>query len=117
MRVKGGVVTRRRHKRLLKQAKGFRGRRKNCFKAAKNSVEKALQHATRHRRAKKRDFRSLWIVRINAAARICGTTYRKLIHGLKLAQIEIDRKILADLAVTEPETFAAVAEKAKQALA
>ena len=116
MRVKGGTVTRRRHKKVLKKAKGFRGRRKNCFKLAKNSVEKGMQHAFRHRRAKKRDFRSLWIVRINAAARICGTTYRKLIQGLKLAQIEIDRKILAELAAREPETFAAVVEKAKQAL-
>jgi large subunit ribosomal protein L20 len=117
MRVKRGVTSRRRHKRRLKLAEGFRGRRKSCFKLAKLAVEKALQFAYRDRRAKKRDFRGLWIVRINAAARINGISYSQMIRGIKLAEIDVDRKVLADLAVSDPVAFAAIAERAKLALA
>jgi large subunit ribosomal protein L20 len=116
MRVKGGFASRRRHKRRLKLAEGFRGRRSDCFKLAKRSVEKALQYAYRDRRAKKRDFRGLWIVRINAAARMSGLSYSALIRGLNKAQVELDRKVLAELAYTDPASFAVVAEKAKAAL-
>jgi large subunit ribosomal protein L20 len=116
MRVKRGYASRRRHKRRLKLAEGFRGRRSDCFKLAKRSVEKALQYAYRDRRAKKRDFRGLWIVRINAAARINGLSYSALIRGLSNAQVELDRKVLAELAFTDPASFAVVAEKAKAAL-
>lgn len=117
MRVKGGVVTRRRHKRMLKRAEGFRGRRSSCFKLAKRAIEKAGQHAYRGRKMKKRDFRALWIVRINAAARECGLSYSRLMSGLKGAGIELDRKVLANLAATDPAAFASVAEKARAALA
>ena len=116
MRVKRGAAGRRRHKRRLKLAEGFRGRRKNCFKLAKRSVEKALQYAYRDRRAKKRDFRGLWIIRINAAARINGLSYSRFIRGLKLANIDLDRKVLAELAATDPVSFAAVATQARAAL-
>jgi large subunit ribosomal protein L20 len=116
MRVKRGYTSRRRHKRRLKLAEGFRGRRSDCFKLAKRSVEKALQYAYRDRRAKKRDFRGLWIVRINAAARINGLSYSALIRGLANAQVELDRKVLAELAFTDPASFAVVAERAKAAL-
>lgn len=116
MRVKGGVVTRRRHKRLLKRAEGFRGRRGGCFRLAERAVEKALQYAYRHRRAKKREFRSLWITRINAAARENGLTYGKLILGLRKANMQLDRKVLADMCVTAPQAFAKVVEQAKAAL-
>jgi large subunit ribosomal protein L20 len=116
MRVKGGFASRRRHKRRLKLAEGFRGRRSDCFKLAKRSVEKALQYAYRDRRAKKRDFRGLWIVRINAAARMSGLSYSALISGLSKAQVELDRKVLAELAYSDPASFAVVAEKAKAAL-
>ena len=95
MRVKRGFASRRRHKRRLKLAEGFRGRRSDCFKLAKRSVEKALQHSYRDRRAKKRDFRGLWIIRINAAARINGVSYSKLMLGLSKANIGLDRKVLA----------------------
>jgi large subunit ribosomal protein L20 len=117
MRVKGGVVTRRRHKRLLKQAKGYRGRRGSCFQLAERAVEKGLQYAYRDRRARKREYRGIWIVRINAAARNAGISYSRLIRGLKLANIEMDRKVLAELCVSDPQAFAAIAEKAKGALA
>ena len=116
MRVKRGVTSRRRHKRLLKKAEGFRGRAKNAFKIAKTKVEKALKYAYRDRKVKKREFRSLWNTRINAAARIHGLTYSKLIFALKKADIGLDRKILADLAVRDPQGFAAVVEKAKAAV-
>jgi large subunit ribosomal protein L20 len=116
MRVKRGFAGHRRHKRRLKLAEGFRGRRKNCFKLAKRAVEKALQFSYRDRRVKKRDFRGLWIVRINAAARIHGLSYSKFIRGLKLAQIDLDRKVLAELAYADPAAFAVVAEKARAAL-
>ncbi|MFO0416069.1 MAG: 50S ribosomal protein L20 [Pseudomonadota bacterium] len=116
MRVKRGYASRRRHKRRLKLAEGFRGRRSDCFKLAKRAVEKALQFSYRDRRAKKRDFRGLWIIRINAAARMSGISYSKLIRGLSKADIKLDRKVLAELAFTDPASFAVVAERAKAAL-
>ena len=116
MRVRGGFKSRRRHKRILQRAEGFRGRRGNCYKLAKRAVQKALKQAYVHRRAKKRDFRALWIARINAASRLSGISYSRLIAGLRGAQIEIDRKVLADLAVRDPQAFAAIAEQAKTAL-
>jgi large subunit ribosomal protein L20 len=115
MRVKKGVKARRRRNRILKLAKGFRGRRKNCYKRANQAVERALDYATRDRRARKREFRSLWIVRINAAARQVGLSYSRLIAGLTKANVQVDRKILADLAWADPKGFAAIAEIAKAA--
>jgi large subunit ribosomal protein L20 len=116
-RVKRGVTARARHKKVLAQAKGYRGRRKNVFRVAKQAVIKAGQYAYRDRRQKKREFRALWIVRINAAAREVGLSYSRLMNGLKRAQVLIDRKVLADLAVTDKGAFAALAEKAKEGLA
>jgi large subunit ribosomal protein L20 len=116
-RVKRGVVARRRHKKILKQAKGYYGARSRVFRVAKQAVIKAGQYAYRDRRQRKRQFRALWIVRINAAARLNGLSYSRLIAGLKKAAIEIDRKVLADLAVHEKEVFSAIVEKAKGALA
>ena len=116
MRVKRGIASRRRHKRRLKLAEGYRGRRSDCFKLAKRSVEKALQHAYHDRRAKKRDFRGLWIIRINAAARINGVSYSKFMRGLIKANIGLDRKVLAEIAMHDPASFAVIAEKAKAAL-
>ena len=113
MRVKKGFKARRRRNRVLKLAKGFRGRRGNCYKRANQAVERALNYATAHRRRKRRDFRALWIVRINAAARQNGTTYSKLVAGLKRAGVALDRKILADLALALPGDFAAVVKVAK----
>lgn len=113
MRVKKGFKARRRRNRVLKLAKGFRGRRKNCYKRANQAVERALDYASRDRARRKRDFRSLWIVRINAAARAVGLSYSKLIAGLSKAKVAIDRKILADLAVHDPAGFGAVAALAK----
>lgn len=115
-RVKRGVTARNRHKKILKMAKGYRGRSKSCFKTAKQSVEKGLQYAYRDRRVKKRDFRRLWIARINAAARDCGLSYSRFIDGLKKAGVELDRKVLSDLAVTDPAGFKSLAETAKAAL-
>ena len=115
MRVKRGFKARRRRNRVLKLAKGFRGRRKNCYKRANQAVERALDYASRDRMRRKRDFRALWIVRINAAARALGISYSKLIAGLNKAKIAIDRKILADLAVSDPAGFGAVANIAKAA--
>ncbi len=112
-RVKRSVAARARHKKVLKQAKGYRGARKNVYRVAKQAVTKAGQYAYRDRRRKKRDFRSLWIMRINAAARECGLTYSTLIRGLKLANVELDRKALAAIAVDDRETFTLLAEKAK----
>lgn len=111
-----GVVSKKRHKKILKLAKGYRGRAKNCFRVAVEKVEKALRYAYRDRRAKKRDFRSLWIQRINAAVRQYGLVYSQFINGLNLAKIEIDRKVLADLAVREPDSFKAIVEQASKAL-
>ena len=115
MRVKKGVKARRRRNRVLKLAKGFRGRRKNCYKRANQAVERALDYASRDRARRKRDFRSLWIVRINAAAPTVGLSYSKLIAGLTKAKVGLDRKILADLAITDPAGFGAVAQLAKAA--
>jgi large subunit ribosomal protein L20 len=115
MRVKKGFKARRRRNRVLKLAKGFRGRRKNCYRRANQAVERALDYASRDRAARKRNFRSLWIVRINAAARAVGLSYSKLINGLLKAKVMIDRKVLADLAVADPAGFAAVAQLAKAA--
>ena len=116
-RVKRGVTARARHKKVLAQAKGFRGRRSSVFRIAKEAVMKAGQYQYRDRRQKKREFRALWIARINAAVREVGMTYSAFMNGLKKASIDIDRKVLADLAVHEPKTFAALAERAKAALA
>jgi large subunit ribosomal protein L20 len=115
-RVERGVTARARHKKTLKAAKGYYGRRKNIYRAAVQAVEKAGQYAYRDRRRKKRNFRSLWIQRINAATRELGLTYGRFIDGLGKAGIEVDRKILADLAVREPQAFATLVEKAKAAL-
>ncbi|MDJ0858339.1 MAG: 50S ribosomal protein L20 [Dinoroseobacter sp.] len=118
-RTKGGTVTHARHKKVIKAAKGYYGRRKNAFRTATQAVDKANQYATRDRKQRKRQFRALWIQRINAAVRAHdeALTYSKFINGLGLAGIEVDRKVLADLAVHEPEAFGAIVEKAKAALA
>lgn len=108
MRVKRGVMVRKRHNKLMDQAKGYRGSRSRHYKVAHESVMHALSYAYRDRRVRKREFRRLWIERINAAARLNGTTYSRLINGLKCAGIEIDRKILADMAVRDPEAFSQV---------
>jgi large subunit ribosomal protein L20 len=115
-RVKRGVVARRRHKKILKQAKGYYGARSRVFRVAKQAVIKAGQYAYRDRRQRKRQFRQLWIARINAGARQHGLSYSRFINGLKIASIEIDRKILADLAVNEKGAFEALVEKAKSCL-
>ena len=116
-RVKRGVTARARHKKVLALAKGYRGRRKNVYRVAKQAVMKAGQYAYRDRRQRKRQFRQLWIVRINAGARQNGLSYSKLLNGLKRAATEIDRKVLADLAVFDKAAFAQLVEKAKAALA
>ncbi|MDO4642003.1 MAG: 50S ribosomal protein L20 [Neisseria sp.] len=116
-RVKRGVTARARHKKVLALAKGYRGRRKNVYRVAKQAVMKAGQYAYRDRRQRKRQFRQLWIVRINAGARQNGLSYSKFMNGLKRAAIEIDRKVLADLAVFDKAAFAQLVEKAKTALA
>jgi large subunit ribosomal protein L20 len=115
-RVKRGVTTRAKHKRLLDQAKGYYGRRKNTIRIARQAVEKAGQYAYRDRKVKKRSFRALWIQRINAAVRAEGMTYGQFIHALKLAGITLDRKVLADIAMHEAETFGAIIAQAKAAL-
>ncbi|MAI62768.1 MAG: 50S ribosomal protein L20 [Micavibrio sp. TMED27] len=116
-RVKGGARAHARHKKVIKQAKGYYGRRKNCFRTAVQAVEKAGQYAYRDRRAKKREFRRLWIQRINAAARIHDMTYSTFMHGLKLAGIELDRKSLSEIAIADEKGFAAIAKQAQDALA
>jgi large subunit ribosomal protein L20 len=116
MRVKTGTVRRKKHKKILKQAKGFYSGRRKHFRKAKEQVEHSLVYAYRDRKRKKRDFRRLWIMRINAGARLNGMSYSTLMHGLKLANIELDRKILADMAMSNPEAFAKVVESAKKAL-
>lgn len=113
MRIKRGVTARAKHKKILKAAKGMQHDRTRSYKLAKQAVIKALSYAYRDRRNKKRDLRSLWITRINAAARELDTTYGKLISGLKKANIELDRKTLADLAVSEPKAFAAIVKETK----
>lgn len=115
-RVKRGVTARARHKKVIAQAKGYRGRRKNVYRVATQAVTKAGQYAYRDRRQRKRQFRALWIARINAGARECGLSYSRMINGLKKAAIEIDRKILADLAVYDKNAFSVLAEKAKASL-
>jgi len=117
MRVKTGVVRSRRHKKLLKQARGFYSGRRKHFRKAKEQLERSLVYAYRDRRQKKRDFRKLWIMRINAAARLNDMNYSTFMHGLKLANIELDRKILADMAMNAPESFTKVAEASKAAIA
>lgn len=114
-RVKGGIVTRARHKRVLKRAKGYYGRRKSSFRIALQAVEKAGQYAYRDRRNKKREFRGLWIQRINAGARLHGMSYSALIGGLKKANIDLDRKVLAHIAMTDEKSFADIVAKAKAA--
>ena len=116
-RVKRGVTAHARHKKVLKQAEGFYGRRKNTIRTAKAAVDKAGQYAYRDRRVKKRNFRALWIQRINAAVREHGLTYGRFIDGLSKAEVAVDRKVLSDLAITQPEAFAALVAKAKEALA
>ena len=116
-RVKRGVASRARRKKILRQAKGYYGARSRTFKVAKQAVIKAGQYAYRDRRQKKRQFRALWIIRINAAARRNDLSYSRLMSGLRLASIELDRKVLADLAIQDEEAFSAIAEKAKAALA
>ncbi len=115
-RVKRGVTAHARHKKVIDKAKGYRGFRKNVYRVAVQAVTKAGQYAYRDRRQRKRQFRALWIARINAAARECGLSYSRFINGLKAASIEIDRKVLADLAVHEKQAFAELAEKAKASL-
>ena len=116
-RVKRGVIANARHKKVLRKAKGYYGARSKVFRVAKQAVIKAGQYAYRDRRQRKRQFRALWIARINAAARMNGLSYSRLINGLNRAEIEIDRKVLADIAVHDPEGFAAIAEQAKAGLA
>jgi large subunit ribosomal protein L20 len=116
MRIKRGFKARRRRKKVLKLAKGYRGGRSKLFRTAADAVDKALMYAYRDRRARKRDFRKLWIVRINAAARMNDLTYSKFIRGLKLAKIDLDRKVLAELAISDPSGFAQIANLASQQL-
>ncbi len=116
MRVKGGTVTRRRHKKILNMTKGQWGTRSKLFRRANEAMMKSYWYAYRDRRQRRRDFRRLWIARINAAARINGMSYSRLIHGLKLANVQLDRKALADLAVRDEAAFAAVVNVAKAAL-
>ena len=116
-RVKRGVIARARHKKVLNAAKGYRGRRKNVYRVAKQAVMKAGQYAYRDRRQKKRQFRTLWIARINAGARECGLTYSRFMNGLKRAAVEVDRKVLADLAVFDKAAFVQFVEIAKKAIA
>ena len=115
-RVKRGVTARARHRKVLANAKGYRGARKNVYRVAKQAVMKAGQYAYRDRRQRKRQFRALWIVRINAAARLSGISYSQMINGLSKAAVEIDRKVLADMAVNDKPGFESLAERAKAAL-
>lgn len=115
-RVKRGVTTHRRHKKIIKMAKGYRGRSSTCFRIAVQRVERALQFQYRDRRTKKRDFRRLWIARINAAVREHGMVYSKFMNGLKLAEIDLDRKILSELAISEPQAFKEICEASAKAL-
>ncbi|MGE5396510.1 MAG: 50S ribosomal protein L20 [Chitinophagales bacterium] len=113
-RVKGGVTSHRRHKKIMKLAKGYRGSKSRLYRVANQQVMKSLQYAYIHRRTKKREFRRLWIARINAAARNNGITYSKMMHGLKIAGVDINRKMLADIAVSDPGAFTELAELAKK---
>jgi large subunit ribosomal protein L20 len=116
-RVKRGVAAKKKRREVLEAAKGYRGIKKNTYRKAKEQVMKSLSYAYRDRRARKRDMRRLWIIRINAAARVNGMSYNQLMHGLKLAGVEVDRKILADIAVQDPDAFAALAETARTSAA
>ena len=116
-RISRGVTTKAKHKKVFKKAKGFYGRRKNVFRVAVQAVERSMQYAYRDRRNKKRDFRGLWVQRINAGARMHGITYSQFMNGLNKAGIELDRKVLSDLAVREPASFKNLVEKAQAALA
>ncbi len=113
-RVKRGVTTHRRHKKILKLAKGYVGSKSKLYRVANQQVMKSGAYAYAHRKLKKREFRKLWIARINAAARNNGTTYSRMIHGLKIAGVEVDRKVLADLAITDPQGFSELADVAKK---
>ncbi len=115
-RVKGGVISHKRHKKILKLAKGYRGSKSKLFRVANEQVMKSGQYAYIHRRLKKRDFRKLWIARINAAARNNGTTYSRMVHGLKVAGVDINRKLLAELAISDPQGFTQLAELAKRSV-
>lgn len=115
-RVKRGVTAHKRHKKVLKQAQGYQGRNATCFRVAKEKVDKGLQYAYRDRRVRKREFRRLWIARINAAARLNGMTYSQFINGLLKSGVELDRKVLSDIAVTQPEHFTELVATAKAAL-
>jgi large subunit ribosomal protein L20 len=117
MRVKRGFKARRRRKKVLQLAKGYRGGRSKLFRTASNAVDKALMYAYRDRKARKRDFRRLWIARINAAARMNDVSYSKFMHGLKLAQIDLDRKVLAELAISDPAAFGQIVSTASRQLA
>jgi large subunit ribosomal protein L20 len=117
MRIKRGYKARRRRNKVLKLAKGFRGGRSKLFRTAADSVDKALSYAYRDRKQRKRNFRKLWIIRINAAARINNLSYSKFIHGLKKAKIDLDRKVLAELAISDPPAFARIATVASEAIA
>ena len=116
-RVKRSVHAKKKRREVLEQAKGYRGLKKNTYKPAKEQVMKSLSYSYRDRRVRKRDFRRLWIIRINAGARQNGLSYNQLMHGLKLAEIELDRKVLADLAVSDPKAFTVIVDTAKAALA
>ena len=116
MRIKRGFKARRRRKKVLKLARGYRGGRSKLFRTAADAVDKALMYAYRDRRQRKRDFRRLWIARINAAARLNNLSYSKFIHGLKLAKVDLDRKVLAELAISDPAGFTKIAELAAQKL-
>ena len=115
-RIKGGVKTKQRHKKYLKAAKGFQGGRSRLYRTAREAVERSRAYAYRDRKQRKREFRRLWITRINAGARECGLSYSKLMHGLKTAKVDVDRKMLADMAVHDAEGFARLAEMAKNAV-
>jgi large subunit ribosomal protein L20 len=116
-RVKGGVTSRARHKKILKMAEGYRGRTSKCFRLALPRVEKALQYAYRDRRARKRDMRALWIQRINAASRLDGVSYGEFVHGLKVLKIDLNRKILSDMAVVDPKSFSYLVHRVKETVA
>jgi large subunit ribosomal protein L20 len=115
-RVKRSINARKKHRKVLEQAKGYRGARHSSYRRAKEQVQRSLKYAYRDRRVRKREFRKLWIVRINAGAREHGLSYNTFMHGLKLAEIELDRKVLADMAVADPASFASLVEQAKTAL-
>lgn len=115
MRVKRGFKARRRRNRVLKLAKGFRGRRNGCYKRAVEAVERSMMQSARGRRVRRRDFRALWIARLNAAARLSGVSYSRFINGLKKANVELDRKVLSDIAIADPAAFAAIVKQAAAA--